>query len=102
MLPDYRGGLSYAPLRREGSAWLADTTLDALYVEPFQPGFPGLHPIPRRLRSTARCSSTGTATSRRRQAAGLGQFRRTGPGLRIVLLREILYLTFNLLRGAYL
>ena len=40
MLPDYRGGVSVTrSLRREGSAWLADASLDALYVSRFNQDF---------------------------------------------------------------
>ena len=40
MLPDYRGGLSVSrTLRREGSRWNADATLDALYISRFDHDF---------------------------------------------------------------
>src|ERR1035438_7520238 len=40
MLPDYRGGVSVTRgLHREDSGWLADATLDALYVSRFDHDF---------------------------------------------------------------
>ena len=102
MLPDYRGGLSVArSLRREGSAWLADGTVDALYLSRFDQDFlvytqsrAGYDFGPVQLYWNGNI----TMDARRQDWAN---FVETGPGLRAPLAKSM-YLTFNLLRGAYL
>jgi len=97
MLPDYRGGLSYA--RR--LARFADTTLDALYISRFDKDVLAY--------SQSRIGWIGgpiqlywnanlTVDTHREYWAN---FVETGPGLRMVLLPNS-YVTLNLLRGAYL
>jgi tetratricopeptide (TPR) repeat protein len=102
MLPDYRGGLSVVgSLRREGSAWLADATVDALYLSRFNQDF--------LVYTQSRAgydfglvqlywNGNVTIDARRQDWAN---FVETGPGLRAPLAKSM-YLTFNLLRGAYL
>jgi len=102
MLPDYRGGLSVArSLRREGSAWLADAAVDALYLSRFNQDFlvytqsrAGYDFGPVQLY----WNGNVTIDARREDWAN---FVETGPGLRAPLAKSM-YLTFNLLRGAYL
>jgi tetratricopeptide (TPR) repeat protein len=102
MLPDYRGGLSVTrSLRREGSAWLADGTVDALYLSRFNQDFlvytqsrAGYDFGPVQLYWNGNI----TMDARRQDWAN---FVETGPGLRAPLAKSM-YLTFNLLRGAYL
>ncbi len=102
MLPDYRGGLSVTrSLLREGSAWLADATIDALYVSRFNQDFliytqsrAGYDFGPVQLH----WNGNVTVDARRQDWAN---FVETGPGLRIPI-EKSMYATFNLLRGAYL
>ncbi len=102
MLPDYRGGLSISrSLRREGSAWLADATIDALYVSRFNQDFlvytqsrAGYDFGPVQLH----WNGNVTVDARRQDWAN---FVETGPGLRLPI-EKSMYVTFNLLRGAYL
>ena len=102
MLPDYRGGLSVSrSIRREGSAWLADATLDALYVSRFNQDFlvytqsrAGYDFGPVQLH----WNGNVTVDARRQDWAN---FVETGPGLRLPI-EKSMYATFNLLRGAYL
>jgi tetratricopeptide (TPR) repeat protein len=102
ILPDYRGGVSATrSLRREGSAWLADASLDALYVSCFNQDFlvytqsrAGYNFGPVQLH----WNGNATIDAKRQDWAN---FVETGPGLRVPL-PQSMYLTFNLLRGAYL
>jgi hypothetical protein len=102
MLPDYRGGVSVArSLRREDSAWLADASLDALYVSRFNQDFllytqsrAGYNFGPVQLH----WNGNVTIDAKRQDWAN---FVETGPGLRLPIAQSM-YLTFNLLRGAYL
>jgi hypothetical protein len=102
MLPDYRGGVSVTrSLHREGSAWLAEATLDALYVSRFDNDFlvytqsrAGYDFGPVQLH----WNGNVTIDSKRQDWAN---FVETGPGLRLPIAQSM-YLTFNLLRGAYL
>jgi hypothetical protein len=102
MLPDYRGGVSVTrTLRREDSGWLADATLDALYVSRFDHDFlaytqsrAGYDFGPVQLH----WNGNVTIDAKRQDWAN---FVETGPGLRVPIAQSM-YLTFNLLRGAYL
>jgi tetratricopeptide (TPR) repeat protein len=102
MLPDYRGGVSVTRgLHREGSAWLAEGTLDALYVSRFDDDFlvytqsrAGYNFGPLQLH----WNGNVTIDTKRQDWAN---FVETGPGLRVPMAQSM-YLTFNLLRGAYL
>jgi len=102
MTPDYRGGVSVArALHREGSAWLAEATLDALYMSRFNQDFllyaqsrAGYKFGPMQLH----WNGNVTLDARRQDWAN---FVETGPGLRVPVAQSM-YLTFNLLRGAYL
>ncbi len=102
MLPDYRGGISVTRgLHREGSAWLAEATLDALYVSRFDRDFlaytqsrAGYDFGPVQLH----WNGNVTIDAKRQDWAN---FVETGPGLRVPVAQSM-YLTFNLLRGAYL
>ena len=102
MLPDYRGGVSMTrSLHREDSGWLADATLDALYVSRFDHDFlaylqsRGGHSFgPVQLH----WNGNVTIDAKRQDWAN---FVETGPGLRVPL-SQSMYATFNLLRGAYL
>ncbi|MEO8369826.1 MAG: tetratricopeptide repeat protein [Candidatus Solibacter sp.] len=102
MLPDYRGGVSGSrTLRREGSAWLVDTSFDALFISRFDHDFL----VYGQSRAgydfgTLQLHWNGNATvdAKRQDWAN---FVETGPGLRVPVAQSM-YLTFNLLRGAYL
>jgi hypothetical protein len=102
MLPDYRGGVSVTRgWHREGSGWLADASLDALYVSRFDNDFlaytqsrAGYDFGPVQLH----WNGNVTIDAKRQDWAN---FVETGPGLRVPLAQSM-YLTFNLLRGAYL
>jgi tetratricopeptide (TPR) repeat protein len=102
MLPDYRGGVSaIRTMRREGSPWLADASLDALYLSRFNQDFlvytqsrAGYNFGPVQLHWNGNI----TIDARRQDWAN---FVETGPGLRVPL-PQSMYLTFNLLRGMYL
>ena len=113
MLPDYRGGISLArgtghTLRGESSGWFADTTLDAVFVSRFGNDFLvydqtrlGYAFGPNTLRGQLSWNANLTFDSQRQYWANFGE---TGPGLRVSssLLPQSTYVTFNLLRGAYL
>jgi Tfp pilus assembly protein PilF len=113
MLPDYRGGISAArgighTLRGESSGWFADTTLDAVFVSRFGNDFLvydqsrlGYAFGPQTLRGQLSWNANLTFDSQRQYWANFGE---TGPGLRVSssLLPQSTYVTFNLLRGAYL
>jgi hypothetical protein len=102
ILPDYRGGVSGSrTLRREGSSWLVDTNFDALYISRFDHDFllygqsrAGYDFGPLQLHWNGNI----TLDARRQDWAN---FVETGPGLRVPVAQSM-YLTFNLLRGAYL
>ena len=102
MSPDYRGGVSIARgLHREGSAWFADATGDALYISRFNQDFllytqsrAGHNFGPLQLH----WNGNATIDAKRQDWAN---FVETGPGFRIPLAQSM-YLTFNLLRGKYL
>jgi len=113
MLPDYRGGISLArgigrTLRGESSGWFADTTLDAVFVSRFGNDFLvydqsrfGYTFGPQALRGQLSWNANLTFDSQRQYWANFGE---TGPGVRFAssLLPQSTYVTFNLLRGAYL
>jgi Tfp pilus assembly protein PilF len=113
MLPDYRGGVSLArgvghTLRGESSGWFADTALDGVFVSRFGDDFLvydqsrfGYAFGPETLRSQLSWNANLTFDSQRQYWANFGE---TGLGLRISgsLLPQSTYVTFNLLRGAYL
>jgi hypothetical protein len=113
MLPDYRGGVSMArgvghTLRGESSGWFADTTLDGVFVSRFGNDFLvydqtrfGYALGPNTLRGQLAWNANLTFDSQRQYWANFGE---TGPGLRVAssLLPQSTYVTFNLLRGAYL
>ncbi len=96
MVPDYRGGLSYA--RRFGR--IADTTFDTLYISRFNKDVLaysqsrlGLVNGPLQLYWNVNF----TTDLQRQYWANFGE---TGPGIRVSVLPGS-YLTLNLLRGAY-
>jgi hypothetical protein len=113
MLPDYRGGISVArgigpTLRGESSGWFADTTLDGVFVSRFGNDFLvydqtrlGYAFGPKTLRGQLSWNANLTFDSQRQYWANFGE---TGLGFRISssLLPQSTYVTFNLLRGAYL
>lgn len=106
MLPDYRGGLSGQWQKiPEASGWFGDTSVDALFISRFNnDGF---------VYSQSRL---GYAASRHVQlywganltvdakAQYWANFAETGPGVRLssVLLPRSMWVSLNLLRGAYL
>jgi tetratricopeptide (TPR) repeat protein len=102
MLPDYRGGISATrSLHSEGGKWLAEGSMDALYISRFDNDFlvygqtrGGYNFGPVQLHWNGNI----TADARRQDWAN---FVETGPGLRVPL-PQSMYLTFNVLRGAYL
>ena len=102
MLPDYRGGISATrAFHSEGRKWLAEGSVDALYISRFDHDFlvygqtrAGYNFGPVQLHWNGNI----TADARRQDWAN---FIETGPGLRIPL-PQSMYLTFNALRGAYL
>jgi tetratricopeptide (TPR) repeat protein len=97
VLPDYRGGLSFA--RRFGR--IADTTLDALYISRFGKDFLAYNQTRiGRIAGSLQLywNFNITADTQRQQWAN---FMETGPGLRIVLMPSS-YFTLNYLRGTYL
>ncbi|MGB7721623.1 MAG: hypothetical protein WBL65_17085 [Bryobacteraceae bacterium] len=113
MLPDYRGGVSLArgvghTLRGESSGWFADTTLDGVFISRFGNDFLvydqsrlGYAFGPQTLRSQLSWNANLTFDSQRQYWANFGE---TGPGVRFAssCLPPSTYVTFNLLRGAYL
>lgn len=113
MLPDYRGGVSLArstghTLRGESSGWFADTALDAVFISRFGNDFLvydqsrlGYAFGPNTLRGQLSWNANLTFDSQRQYWANFGE---TGPGLRVSssVLPQSTYVTFNLLRGAYL
>jgi Tfp pilus assembly protein PilF len=113
MLPDYRGGVSLArgvgqTLRGESSGWFADTTLDGVFISRFGNDFLvydqsrlGYAFGPQALRGQLSWNANLTFDSQRQYWANFGE---TGPGVRFASswLPQSTYVTFNLLRGAYL
>jgi tetratricopeptide (TPR) repeat protein len=102
MSPDYRGGVSVnRGLHREGSPWLADASLDALYISRFNQDFL-LYTQSRAGYSFGllqlHWNGNLTIDAKRQDWAN---FVETGPGLRVPLAQSM-YLTFNALRGRYL
>jgi hypothetical protein len=97
MLPDYRGGLSFAKRYRK----FADTTIDALYISRFDKDFLVYNQSRiGYLSGPLQVYWNGgiTADVRRQYWAN---YVETGPGLRIVILPS-LFVTVNALRGVYL
>ena len=77
MVPDYRGGISFArTLRGESTKWFADTAIDALYISRFDHDV--LAYAQSRLGYKLRSGAALLERQRDggRQTAGLGQFRR--------------------------
>jgi Tfp pilus assembly protein PilF len=113
MLPDYRGGVSATrgvghTLRGESPGWFADTTLDGVFVSRFgndvlvyEQTRVGYTAGPKTLRTQIYWNANVTFDGQREYWAN---FAETGPGIRFTgsWLPESMYLTFNLLRGAYL
>jgi Tfp pilus assembly protein PilF len=113
MLPDYRGGISAArgtgkTLGSESPGAFADTTLDAIFVSRFgnnslvysQSRF-GYTLGPRPLRVQVYCNANVTVDAQRQYWAN---FLETGPGIRFraAAMPAGMFVTVNLLRGAYL
>ncbi len=113
MLPDYRGGVSAAravgsALPGESSGWFAATTLDGVFLSRFGKDLLlysqsrlGYSAGPRTFRSQVYGNANLTADNQRQYWAN---FVETGPGIRFAssLLPSSVYLTCDLLRGAYL
>jgi tetratricopeptide (TPR) repeat protein len=113
MLPDYRGGISAArgigeTLAGESRGLFADSTLDAIFVSRFGNDFLaysqsrggytfGLH----EFRAQLYMNFNATIDDQRQNWAN---FIETGPGIRIHAnaMPKAMYVTVNLLRGAYL
>jgi tetratricopeptide (TPR) repeat protein len=106
MLPDYRGGFSGQWQKiPESSGWFGDTSADALYISRFNKDYLLFDQ-----------SRAGYAASRHLQLYWNGNFTvdvkgqywanfvETGPGVRVssALLPRSMWLSVNLLRGAYL
>jgi Tfp pilus assembly protein PilF len=113
MLPDYRGGISAArgtgkTLASKSPGAFADTTLDAIFVSRFgndsllysQSRF-GYTLGPPALRVQVYCNANATVDAQRQYWAN---FLETGPGLRFraSAIPTGMWVTVNLLRGAYL
>ena len=113
MLPDYRGGISAArgtgkTLGSESPGAFADTTLDAIFVSRFgndslvysQSRF-GYTLGPRELRMQVYFNANATVDTLRQYWAN---FMETGPGIRFraAAMPAGMFVTVNLLRGAYL
>jgi Tfp pilus assembly protein PilF len=113
MLPDYRGGISAArgighTLGGESTGFFADSTLDAIFVSRFGNDFLvysqsriGFTVGPRDFRAQLYINGNFTFDDQRQYWAN---FVEAGPGIRIhsALMPQSMYLTVNLLRGAYL
>jgi Tfp pilus assembly protein PilF len=106
MLPDYRGGFSGQWQRMpESSGWFADTSADGLYISRFDKDY-----------MLYNQSRAGYMASRHLQLYWNGNFTvdakrqywanfvETGPGVRVssALLPKSMWISANLLRGAYL
>lgn len=113
MLPDYRGGVSFARglghgLHDETPGWFADTTLDGVFMSRFNDDVLfynqsriGYTIGPRAFRAQLHWNANLTADARRQYWAN---FVETGPGVRLAVapLPPSSYLTLSVLRGAYL
>jgi Tfp pilus assembly protein PilF len=113
MLPDYRGGVSVARstgrlLTGESAGAFADTTLDAIFVSRFgkdsllySQSRVGYTVGPRAVRAQIYWNANATVDTQRQYWAN---FLETGPGARVrtEAMPASMYLTVNLLRGAYL
>jgi Tfp pilus assembly protein PilF len=113
VLPDYRGGISAArgaghSLSAEQPGWFADTTLDGIFVSRFGNDFlvysqsrGGYTAGPSSLRVQFYWSGNLTFDDKRQYWAN---FVETGPGIRFhgSAMPPSMYVTFNVLRGAYL
>jgi hypothetical protein len=113
MLPDYRGGVSFARglghgLPDETPGWFADTTLDGVFMSRFNDDVLfynqsrlGYTIGPRAFRAQLHWNANLTADARRQYWAN---FVETGPGVRLAVapLPPSSYLTLSVLRGAYL
>jgi hypothetical protein len=108
MLPDYRGGISVTRRIGRPRGWFADTTLDAVFVSRFDHDLlvydqsrAGYAAASENVRAQLYWNGNITFDQKRESWAN---FIETGPGIRLSgsLLPQSMYLTFNLLRGAYL
>ncbi len=113
MLPDYRGGVSAVRsmgriLTAESSGRFVDTTLDAIFVSRFgndtllySQSRIGYTLGPRALRAQLYWNANATVDTERQYWAN---FLETGPGLRMrtEAMPASMFVTANLLRGAYL
>jgi Tfp pilus assembly protein PilF len=113
MLPDYRGGISAArgmghTLGGESTGFFADSTLDAIFVSRFGDDFLvysqsriGFTVGPRGFRAQLYMNGNLTFDDQRQPWAN---FVEAGPGIRIhsAAMPQSMYVTVNLLRGAYL
>ena len=113
MLPDYRGGVSTGraighSLAAEQGGWFADTTADGVFVSRFGNDFivysqsrAGYTAGPAAWRAQLYWGGNLTFDGQRQYWAN---FVETGPGIRWhdSLMPPSMYVTFNLLRGAYL
>jgi Tfp pilus assembly protein PilF len=112
-LPDYRGGFSMTrgmghALAAEHGGWFADATVDGVFVSRFGNDFivydqmrAGYTVGPKAFRGQIYWNGNVTADARSQYWANFGE---TGPGIRFHMsaMPTPMYLTFNLLRGAYL
>lgn len=112
-LPDYRGGVTAArgvghALTSEAGGWFADTTLDGVFVSRFGNDFlvysqsrAGYTAGPESFRAQVYWNGNVTFDSQRQDWANFGE---TGPGVRIhdAAMPQSMYLTLNVLHGAYL
>ena len=113
MLPDYRGGVSYArgvghALRGESPGWFADTTLDAVFLSRFgndvllySQSRMGYTAGPKALRAQVYWNANGTFDLQRQGWANFGEI---GPGVRIsgAYFPRSSYVTLDFVRGTYL
>jgi len=113
LLPDYRGGLSFArsfgqSLNGETAGWFADTTVDAVFVSRFGNDFlvydqsrAGFTAGTADLRMQFYWAGNVTLDDQRRYWAN---FVETGPGIRLraAWMPPSMYFSGGLLRGAYL
>ena len=113
MLPDYRGGVSAArgighSLTGEEEGWFADSTLDGIFVSRFGNDFlvysqsrAGYTAGPASFRVQFYWNANLTFDAQRQYWANFGE---TGPGVRIhdSSMPPSMFVTFNVLRGAYL
>jgi hypothetical protein len=105
MLPDYRGGFRVSGGKMpESTGWFADTSADGLYISRFDKGLPVVRPVAGGLRGFAAPAALLERQFHVDLKGQLGQFRGDGPGVRVssALLPKSMWITANLLRGAYL